>query len=117
MNATSQASPVLGRGHAKIAEIFGADLRSLAAFRIVLALLVLADLAGRSTDLYAHYTDRGILPRGVLVEEVLSPWVFSVNLINGEPIFQKLLFGTTALAALALLAGYRTRPMTAIVWV
>jgi hypothetical protein len=30
--------------YAKVVEIFGADLRSLATFRIVLALLVLADL-------------------------------------------------------------------------
>jgi hypothetical protein len=117
MNATSQGSPVVRWGRAKIVEIFGADLRSLAAFRIMLALLVLADLANRHTDLYAHYTDRGILPRGVLLEEVLNPWLFSLNLMNGEPFFQKLLFGIAALAALALLVGYRTRLMTVIVWV
>ena len=117
MNATRKGSPVVRWGRTKIVEIFGADLRSLAAFRIVLALLVLADLANRFTDLYAHYTDRGILPRSVLQEEVLGPWVFSLNLMNGEPFFQKLLFGVAALTALALLFGYRTRLMTVIVWV
>src|SRR5918995_290826 len=105
------------RVRAKIVEIFGADLRSLAVFRIVLALLVLADLAIRATDLYQHYADAGVLPRTVLVEEVLSPWVFSLNLMNGGAFFQALLFSVAALAALGMLVGYRTRLMTFVVWV
>ena len=99
---------------AKIVELFGADLRSLALLRVVLALLVLTDLAIRATDLYQHYADAGVLPRTVLVEEVLSPWVFSLNLMNGEPSFQALLFGV---AALGMLVGYRTRLMIFVMWV
>src|SRR5215204_111479 len=110
-------SPLLRWGRAKVVELFGADLRSLAAFRIVLALLVLADLAGKSTDLYAHYTDRGVLPRSVLVEELLTPWEFSLNLMNGELFFQALLFAVAALVALALLVGYRTRLVIVVVWI
>src|ERR671921_1183168 len=103
--------------YAKVVEIFGADLRSLATFRIVLALLVLSDLANRATDLVAHYTDAGIMPRTVLVEQVLSPWAFSLNLMNGGRLFQALLFGVAALAAFGMLVGYRTRLMTFVVWV
>lgn len=117
MNGTRKGSPVLRWGRAKIVEVFGADLRSLAAFRIVLALFVLADLANRSTDLYAHYTDRGILPRSVLLQEVANRSTLSLSLMNGELWFQALLFGVAALAALALLVGYRTRLMTVVVWV
>jgi hypothetical protein len=106
-----------GRVRAKIVEIFGADLRSLAVFRVVLALLAFADLTIRSTDLYQHYTDAGVMPRTVLVEEVLSPWAFSLNLINGGSSFQALLFGVGALAALGMLVGYRTRLMTFVVWI
>jgi hypothetical protein len=103
--------------YAKVVEIFGADLRSLATFRIVLALLVLADLANRATDISAHYTDAGIMPRTVLVEQLLSPWAFSLNLMNGGRLFQALLFGVAALAAFGMLVGYRTRLMTFVVWV
>ncbi len=106
-----------GWARAKLVELFGADLRSLAMFRMALALLVLADLASRATDLTAHYTDWGILPRWPLVEEVLNRWQFSLNLMNGEPFFQALLFGLAALAAVGLLVGYRTRLMTVTVWV
>jgi hypothetical protein len=102
--------------YAKVVEIFGADLRSLATFRIVLALLALSDLANRATDLFAHYTDAGIMPRTVLVEQVLSPWAFSIHLMNGGRLFQALLFGVAALAAFGMLVGYRTRLMTFVVW-
>jgi hypothetical protein len=101
---------------AKAAEVFGADLRSLALFRIVLALLVPANLANRATDLSAHYTDAGVLPRSDLIEQVLSRWSLSLNLMNGQSFFQALLFGVAALAALGLLVGYRTRLMNFVVW-
>src|SRR5215218_4228909 len=119
MSAARKGSPVLRWGEAKIVEIFGADLRSLAAFRMVLAGLVLLDLAGRAPDLYAHYTDRGVLPRDIILlqEALLNRWQFSLNLMSGELLVQALLFGVAALAALALLVGYRTRLMTMIVWV
>lgn len=106
-------------GRAKVVEVFGADLRSLAVFRMALAVMVLVDLAYRATDLSVFYTDGGVLPRGVLVRDelVLDRWRFSLNLLSGEPFFQGLLFGAAAMAALALLAGYHTRPMTVILWV
>jgi HTTM domain len=98
-------------------EIFGADLRSLAAFRIALAVLVLLSLADRAADLSAHYSDEGVLPRPTLLTEVLDPWQLSLNMMNGKPLFQALVFGVAALAALALLLGYRTRLATVITWV
>src|SRR5918994_2591452 len=117
MTVASKDTTAGRRVRAKIVEIFGADLRSLAVFRVVLALLVLADLANRATDLYQLYTDAGVLPRTVLLEEVLSPWVFSLNLMNGGTYFQALLFSVAALAALGMLVGYRTRLMIFVVWV
>ena len=113
---TEAGSPMARWGRAKFVEIFGADLRSLAAFRIVLAAIVLADLAGRATDLTVHYTDDGVLPRSMVLRE-LNEWQFSVNLMNGTTFFQALLFGVTALAALALLLGFHTRLMSVVVWV
>jgi hypothetical protein len=47
----------------RLAELFGVDLRSLALVRIGVGTLLLADLALRSRDFRAHYTDFGILPR------------------------------------------------------
>ena len=48
---------------------FGIDTRSLAAFRISLGLLILADLALRSRNLRAFYTDFGVLPRSAFISQ------------------------------------------------
>src|SRR5215207_4178672 len=117
MTAIRKDRPVLRWLRAKAFEVFGADLRSLAVFRVVLAFLVFADLVNRATDLRQHYTDAGVLPRTVLTEQVLSPWSFSLNLMNGQSFFQALLFGAAGLAAVGMLVGYRTRLMTVVVWV
>jgi len=100
-----------------VTEIFAADLRSLAALRIVLAVIVLIDLAGRSGNLLAHYTDDGVLPIRILLAEPGMTWRASLNFMSGTLVVQALLFGITALAAAALLVGYRTRLATVIVWV
>lgn len=98
---------------AKLVKVFGADLRSLAALRIVLGLLVLVDLSRRATDLVAHYSDEGVLPRSNLDP---SPYSFSLNTLSGTPEFQALLFALAALGALSMLVGYRTRLATFAVW-
>ena len=57
------------------------------------------------------------MPRTVLVQQVSSRFAFSLNLLNGEALFQALLFGVAMLAALGMLVGYRARLMTIVVWV
>ena len=100
----------------KRGELFGVDLRSLATFRIGLGALLLIDLSVRATDLTAHYTDAGILPRAALIEKFLSPWDVSVHLANGTAAFQAGLLLLAGLFALALLVGYRTRLATIMSW-
>ncbi len=87
-------------------DLFGIDLRSLAAFRVALALLVLTDLSFRARVLEAFYTDAGVLPRS-LVDLPLQG--FSLHLLSGALAFQALLFGLAGLFALLLLLGYQTR--------
>ncbi|MBV9213819.1 MAG: HTTM domain-containing protein [Actinobacteria bacterium] len=98
--------------------MFSADLRALAALRIALALVVLRDLLSRASDLTAHYTDAGVLPRADLFahQNIISHWSFSLNLVSGGAFFQGLIFAVAALAAIGLLVGYATRLMTLIVW-
>lgn len=95
--------------------IFDADLRSLAAFRMVMAVIVLIDLIGKARNLRVFYTDDGVLPRRILLAE-LRPWAISLNLISGTLLIEALLFGITAIAALCLLVGYRSRLSSIIVW-
>ncbi|NEN91835.1 MAG: HTTM domain-containing protein [Okeania sp. SIO3H1] len=99
----------------KLDEIIGLDLRSLAIFRIGLALMTLTDIIIRAQALNAHYTDSGILPRSALID-MLNPWYWSINLISGHPFIQGLIFAVAIFFALAMLFGYRTRLATIATW-
>ncbi len=99
-------------------EVISFDLRSLALFRIGLALIVIGDLIFRSFSLAAHYTDNGVLPREALVaDRIGKSFYWSLNNLSGSTFFQVILFLLAGLIALALLVGYRTRLATIATWV
>jgi len=91
----------------------GVDARALGAVRIGLGVLLLADLAIRTSSLRAHYTDAGILPRWALLTERSA---LSVHLAAGSVELVGALFAVQALVAVALLVGYRTRIASVLVW-
>jgi hypothetical protein len=98
---------------ARLLEVFALDLRSLALMRVSLALALLFDLALRSANLEAFYSDFGVLPR----EDSLAPagpYRICLYLISGDAWFAGLLFALEALALLGVLFGYRTRAALAL---
>ena len=96
---------------------FSIDFRSLAAFRIAIGLVLLADLRNRSLYIRAHYTDFGLLPRAAFLEKFANIHYFSFHLANGNAWFQSILFIFAALLAIAMIMGYRTRWVTFASWV
>ena len=88
---------------------FGVDPRALAALRIGLGLLVLADLALRTRDLLAFYTDAGVLPRPLLFDAFPALGRVSLYALSGTVAGVAALFCLTATAAVALVVGYRSR--------
>ena len=95
----------------------GVDARGLAAFRVALGLLVLADLALRARDFHAFHTDAGVLPREAIVGGLGHALHLSLYLLSGDAWYVALLFGVSAVAALALVVGYQTRAATVVSWV
>jgi hypothetical protein len=81
------------------------DVRSLALFRILLAMLLLLDWGDRIPDLEAHYSDAGVVPREILKN---SMYAFSIHLFSGEVWCQAVLVGVGMLFAFGLLVGYQT---------
>lgn len=99
---------------AALARRFGADVRALAALRIAVGALLLVDLALRSRDLVAFYTDAGVLPRAALRESYPGLARVSLHALSGSVAVQAALFLVAGAAALALLAGYRARLATVV---
>jgi len=100
----------------KLIDVFSIDLRALGAYRIGLALLIIADLFNRAQALRAHYTDFGVLPRHVALEFVLNKWHISLHMLSGTAIFQSVLFLFALVCALSLLVGYRSRLSMFLTW-
>lgn len=95
---------------------YSLDLRSLALFRIGLALVLLGDLFFRSFDLTAFYTDWGVLPRAALLDKFAPADRFSIHLISGQPTFERALFLVAAFFALMMLFGVKTRFSAVACW-
>ncbi len=101
----------------KLKERYALDIRALSLMRIVIALVLLADLCIRSTSLRAFYTHEGIVP---YPEVELAFWrnsYFSFFTLNGEFWYAAFLFIITGLIYFCLLIGYRTRIFSILAWV
>jgi len=95
---------------------FVLDLRALALLRVATAAVLLLDLAIRSTDLEAHYSNLGVLPLAALLDHAWSPYQVSLHAASGLWQAQALLFAAAAGLAGALLLGYHTRLATLGSW-
>ena len=107
-----------------VRDLFGIDTRSLAVFRIALALAILADLLIRAPDLGALYTEEGVLPRALLDDQVRARAPALVPILNLVPhllfdgaLGQGLLFAVAGVVAVLLGVGWRTRWVTIASWV
>lgn len=88
--------------------VFSLDFRSIALFRILLGSLILCDLILRSFDLILFYTDDGLLARKHLLD-LSNSWYWSLHAAGGELWWQVLLFMLAAIAAIAMVLGYKSR--------
>ncbi|MCA9214327.1 MAG: HTTM domain-containing protein [Planctomycetales bacterium] len=96
--------------------LFSIDHRSLALFRIAISVVLLLDLAIRATDLTAMHTDDGMFSRVLICQYYTSVWNWSFHFGSGSAWFQSSLFAISALFAVALLLGYKTRIATIGSW-
>ena len=89
----------------------GIDTRALAAFRVLVGLLIVADVLSRARNFSFYYTDDGVVSQS-LAQSHTSDGAFSVFFYTSDPTVIAGLFVLTALVGVVLLLGYRTRVMT-----
>ncbi|THE65547.1 HTTM domain-containing protein [Salinadaptatus halalkaliphilus] len=115
MQSTSRerANAAVRSGWSVLRECVRVETRSLALFRILVALLILADLGLRSRNFSQFYTEDGLVPQSLAtgMEHVNG---VSVYFLSTEPAVTAALFAVQALVAVALLVGYRTRIATVV---
>lgn len=95
--------------HPRVRQLFGIDLRSLAALRIGLGLSVLVSLFVRAPEIEALYSDAGVLPRS-------AGGTMTLYALSGSAAFVGAMFAVAAIFALMLVIGYQTRIATIASW-
>jgi hypothetical protein len=85
------------------------DPRTLGFFRIVVALLLLADLTHRLLDAQLWYANDGLLPNHTGLWRPIREWVPSIFWGVSHGMEARALMTLVGLVYLALLVGYRTR--------
>lgn len=108
--STGSESAPLASLRPRLRSRLGIDPRALGAFRIGLALVLLADLLVlRLPGLTTFYTDDGVLPRSALAETSPAFARWSLHAQSGSLWAQALLVGIAVTLAGCLLVGYRSR--------
>ncbi|KYR02878.1 hypothetical protein DLAC_00351 [Tieghemostelium lacteum] len=105
-----------GRFKLKMQQMFGMDLRSIALFRVVMALCVIGDMLERLTDLRVMYTEEGIMPRSLIVTRYSSNFFFPIHLINTSWGAQLFFFWIHIGFAFLMMIGYRTKTFSVLTW-
>lgn len=110
--------------------IFGLDLRSLALCRFLFGLVIIGahlliawqrtyeagDLFDRASDLQAHYSDTGVLPRTTVFNYFWNTNWISLHMMNGTARWEALLFWIHGIAAFCMAIGLYTKSSTVVSW-
>ena len=93
------------------------DPRSLAVGRILLGLFVLLSLLSSAFEMEAFFTDRGVLPREVLLRSAFANEWLCLHLGTGGLAAPAVLTVLLCVCAVGLMVGWHTRPMVLGCWV
>ncbi|MFO0928905.1 MAG: HTTM domain-containing protein [Gemmataceae bacterium] len=93
-------------------EIFALDVRSLAVFRLGLAMMVFLDWIDRIPDLRVFYSDAGVMPRSLIT----GTHPISIHMLSGATWVQAVLALIACVFAGMLFVGYRTVFATLVSW-
>lgn len=92
-----------------VIQTLGFDYRSLALYRFLMGLVVMADVYYRIPDLVSFYTDVGLVPRALFMNEMGMPWSFSLHFANGSAGFIWVMFVIHFIFGMMMSVGYKTR--------
>eukprot|EP01114_Cavostelium_apophysatum_P018849 TRINITY_DN5924_c0_g1_i1.p1 TRINITY_DN5924_c0_g1~~TRINITY_DN5924_c0_g1_i1.p1 ORF type:complete len:685 (+),score=78.56 TRINITY_DN5924_c0_g1_i1:163-2217(+) len=92
------------------------DLRSVALFRFLLGVTIIADMVNRWSDLTALYSDHGVLPRTIIFPDFTDEYWFSYYYTNGAVWFTNVLFVLHCMVAFLYSIGYKSLYIAPLLW-
>ncbi|MCL9816816.1 HTTM domain-containing protein [Natronocalculus amylovorans] len=110
---TQHAKTIGNRMQQNVRDTIRIDTRSLAIFRILLGLLVVADILLRSRNFWYFYSGEGVVPQSLALDAGREN-AFSFYFFVDDPTLIAGLFVLQVLFAIQLIFGYKTRIATII---
>lgn len=115
--SSSKAQLLLLRGLRRVLGLVALDARSLALFRVMIALTTITDILTRWPDIHHHYSDGGMFPREFILRSFTNYYWITLHMLSGSEFVMHILFFLEVVFAILLLIGYRTRTMTFLCWI
>lgn len=100
----------------KLLELFAVDLRTLGLVRIVIGSILLIDLIQRLPEVGVFYSDDGLVPRTAVFDSLPQGWPSSLHFLSGRAEVELLMFALSAVFAVMLIAGCKTRLASFCSW-
>jgi hypothetical protein len=98
----------------RIKNLFGCDVRSLAVFRIAIAVLLICEICDRFPYAEAFYSDAGFFSTEFSKEELPRSW--SLNQLDGSVLYQQTILISLCVSAILFGLGLFTRVATIVCW-
>ncbi|MCB9091085.1 MAG: DUF393 domain-containing protein [Halobacteriovoraceae bacterium] len=97
-------------------QVFTLDKRSLALMRVILCLFLLFDLYEQLPYLEMFYSDNGLFPISLWLNDYAHDWSYSLLYLNNSLIFFWASITCYAIALFSMLIGFRTKGSNFWVW-
>jgi hypothetical protein len=101
---------------ARLVSAFAIDTRSLVLFRVGLAITVAWNACSRLPDARVFFSDEGPWPRASVPSNLGNLWHLWPSFWFGSTLGARAVLVLTAIVAIALALGYRTRVATVVAW-
>lgn len=108
---------MLSRLNHFFARLFYVDPRAYQIFLFLLGATSLWDVVSRFQEASPFYSSEGLLSDQYIAESIFNKLILPLNFLNRTAQFQQLLMLLQAIISLAIMAGYRSRLMCALLWV
>jgi len=107
----------MGKYVTDVEEVFSIDIRSLAIFRMLLGVYIVADAIDKFSLVTPFFSDDGVIPRSMVdLSNIEYAYHLQLSLVSGSEWFGYLYLSVLLIGGLLLIVGYKTRIITILCW-
>lgn len=96
-----------------VEEVFSLDVRSLALFRVLMGVYIIADAIDKFSLVSPFFSDNGVIPRSLVdLSNIEHAYHLQLSMVSGSEWFGYLYLSLLLIGGILLMVGYKTRIVT-----